>query len=61
MNECKVAGCRFKHVDARMESKRDLHVFVDGLAKKRGPKGDIPAVLSGVLAKAAHEAITARK
>jgi len=60
-NGCQVGQCRFKHVDVGTVSKRDMHNYVNGLSKRRGEKGERPAVLSEELAKEVHAAITLRK
>jgi len=61
MNGCQVAQCRFKHVDIRTSSKREMHNFINNLTKKRGVKEELPAVISEAVAKDAHTAITAQK
>jgi hypothetical protein len=48
-------------VDVGTVSKRDMHNYVNGLSKRRGEKGEKPAVLSEELAKEVHAAITLRK
>ena len=60
-NGCRVQQCGFKHVDVSMESKRNLHVLINNLSKKRGAQGEIPAVLTAEVAKSAHDAVTRRK
>lgn len=61
INACSMAQCKFKHIEVNKISKRELHAYINDLAKKRGVKKDLPAVLSSPLAAEAHTVITQKK